>query len=116
MPISFGYVGPQMMSNKFVDNPLAAVPSSTVQMYDYEVYAAECALGSVRFADMNPSQRRQLARYVLQHRTDPVSKQQLDALANNNPSFNTFQVIDTGFVPPSNVPRASSSVLGMFLL
>lgn len=93
--LTMGYHGPQMVQNQFVDNPFCVVPARTVCLYDFEIAIATAELGASSWANSNESQRRAVARYILERRGDPESKLQLDWLALNVPSMNSYQIIAT---------------------
>lgn len=106
-----GYYGEPVRAQKFVDNPLATVPPTTVQLLDWEVANMIEQMQVAPWDQLNTSQKRAVARMILMRRGDVTSKQQLDLLGINNPNYNTFEVITTD---ASNSP--SGSLISHFLM
>ncbi len=100
------------MNNKFVDNPLAVLPDSTVRLYSDEVDFATQTHNLPPWGTLDAGGRRQVARLVLANRSDPLSKAQLAEISVSNPRFNTFVVTQRSNVAPTPSPHADFLSLG----
>lgn len=124
MSLTFGYRGPQVDGPKFSRNPLSCLPEVKVSLLDYEVVNACADMGIGDWEGLTTSQRREVARHVLNARIQAYPSDaeagswqaQLDLLGLNNPNFNIFEIIITGQLTDGQVDYAHHDFLSNFLL
>lgn len=110
MSFVMGYRGSPQFSAKFVDNPLAVMPSTHIMLYDYEVAPILARLNWGQWWQMNPQQKSQVAREVLLNRGDDTSHRQAEQLGLNIPAYSQIQIVSTNQVD-QQAPSLSSYLL-----
>lgn len=89
---TIGYYG-QPSLGPVNQNPLTSVPTTQINLTLAEVRAAAAQLGYPPWRDLNHSQKKFVAAFILRNRPDATSQAQADQVLNGNPAFQAFTII-----------------------
>lgn len=88
-----GYFGGPTLSPTPTPNPLSSLTPTNIVLTNAEVQQAIADFGLPSWNTLNPSQRKNVAAYILQNRETPLGDAQANKVLSGNPAFQVFQIV-----------------------
>jgi hypothetical protein len=89
---AIGYYGPTSLG-PVSNNPLGSIVPANITLKVGEVQNATATLQLPPWNQLNMSQKKMVAAYVLQQRPNPTAQAQADQVLSGNPAFQFFTII-----------------------